>query len=139
MLDVVNGQPRVMGTAKTKPVFIELLGRPENLNRVTMIVSAPKDSPSTIATNADYRYMKEFLRIAAPDWPSGLDWLNVHLQGIAVSKGAQAKTGRYEITLIGGNGLNMAALNIRAIHSTSDIPNSWEYPQFLMPLICWMS
>jgi hypothetical protein len=65
-----------MGTVPGKLMALELMGSPENLTQVTLMVGVPSTNPlappsdaKAVAENA--RYLRALLQRAMPDWREG--------------------------------------------------------------------
>jgi hypothetical protein len=113
-----KGVPRVMGTVPDKLVALALVGPPEDLIEVTLMVGvpstdplAPPNDPKAVAENATY--LRVVLQHAMPDWKDGVKWLNTQLQGSAERVDGGLRKGHRDIVLLAVNHWSMALLSIR--------------------------
>jgi hypothetical protein len=114
-----RGVARVTGSVPGKLIALTLVGPPEDLTEVTLIVGvpsadplAPPAAPKVLAENA--RYLRAVLRQAMPDWPDGVKWLETQLQRPAERLEVGLRQGHREIVLLAVNRLSMVLLSIRA-------------------------
>lgn len=68
----VDGQPRLIGTAQFETAFMELIGPPDDLTQVSVMVGVSDDEDEYML---NLMHMVGFLGIAMPDWAEGNDWL----------------------------------------------------------------
>lgn len=106
----VDGQPQVIGRAPNGLAFVQLIGPEEDLTQATIMVGMPNDDPKALVENSVY--MLGLLKLAAPDWKEGPDWLSNNLVK-AVEEGEVATTnGNLRIRLQAIKELGMAALTV---------------------------
>ncbi len=106
----VDGQPQVIGRAPNGLAFVQLIGPEEDLTQATIMVGIPNDNPQALVENS--AYMLGLLKLAAPDWKEGADWLSSNLVK-AVEEGEVATThGNLRIRLQAIKELGMAALTV---------------------------
>jgi hypothetical protein len=114
-----QGIPRVTGTVPGKLIVLNLVGPPEDLTEITLIVGvpstnplAPPAAPKVLAENK--RYLRAVLQQAMPDWKDGVKRLNTELQRSAERLEVGLRKGHREIVLLAVNHLSMVLLSIRA-------------------------
>jgi hypothetical protein len=113
-----RGVPMLSGTVSGKLIALHLVGSPENLTEVTLIVGvpstdplAPPADPKVLAENA--RYLRAVLEHTVPDWKDAVKWLNTQLQGSAERLEVGLRQGRREIVLLAVNHLSLVLLSLR--------------------------
>jgi hypothetical protein len=114
-----HGVPRVTGTVPGKLMVLNLVGPPEDLTEVTLIIGVPSTDPfappaarEVLAENV--RYLRAVLQQAMPDWKGGgVKWLNTQLQRSAERLEVGLRKGHREIVLLAVNRLSMVLLSIR--------------------------
>jgi hypothetical protein len=113
-----HGVPRVTGSVPGKLITLNLVGPPEDLTEVTLIVGVPRTeplalpaAPEVLAENA--RYLRAVLQQAMPDWKDGVKWLDTQLQRSAERLEVGLRKERREIVLLAVNHLSMVLLSIR--------------------------
>jgi len=87
---MVDGQPRVMGKSANELAIVELIGVPSELTSATIIVGIPNDNPRVREQNA--LFTVAFIKLAAPEWAEGSDWLSEQLRVLANSSTNEATT-----------------------------------------------
>jgi hypothetical protein len=114
-----RGVPSLTGTVPGKLMALELMGPPENLTQVTLMVGVPSTNPlappgdaKAVAENA--RYLHAVLRRAMPDWQEGEVWLTAQLQPRSERHKAGLRKGDREVVLLAVNHWSMVLLSIRA-------------------------
>jgi len=66
----VGGSPRVIGRATNGVVYLEIIGPPENVEKITMMFGVPSDAPSVVRENLAYvsALLDEFAAPGSGDW-----------------------------------------------------------------------
>jgi hypothetical protein len=113
-----RGMPIVSGTVAGRLIALHLVGPPENLTEVTLIVGvpntdplAPPAAPKELAENM--RYLRAMLQQTVPDWRESVNWLQTQLQGSAERLEVGFRQGHREIVLLAVNHLSMVLLSLR--------------------------
>jgi hypothetical protein len=114
-----RGGPSLSGTVPGKLMALTLVGPPENLTEVTLMVGVPSTNPlappsdaTTVAENA--RYLRAVLQRAMPDWQEGMAWLRTQLQRQSDRHQVGVRKGHREVVLLAVNHWSMVLLSIRA-------------------------
>jgi hypothetical protein len=114
-----RGVPSLTGTVPGKLMALELMGPPEDLTQVTLMVGVPSTNPLTppsdakaIAENA--RYLRAVLQRAMPDWQEAVAWLTTQLQPQSERHEVGVRKGHREVVLLAVNHWSMVLLSIRA-------------------------
>jgi hypothetical protein len=114
-----RGVPSLTGTVPGKLMALVLVGPPENLTEVTLMVGVPSTTPleppsdaKTVAENT--RYLRAVLQRAMPDWQEGVAWLTTQLQRQSERHQVGLRKGHREVVLLAVNHWNMGLLSIRA-------------------------
>jgi hypothetical protein len=110
------GVPRITGTVPGKLIVLNLVGPPEDLSEVTLVVGVPSTDPlarpaEVLAENA--KYLRAVLQQVMPDWKDGVKWLNTQLQRSGERLDVRLRRGHREIALLAVNHLTMVLLSIR--------------------------
>jgi hypothetical protein len=122
---IIFGEPQerrgvspITGTVPDKLVALDLVGPPEALTQVTLMVGvastdplAPPADPRALADNA--RYLRPVLQRIMPDWKDGGAWLNTEWQHRAERYEVKLKRGARDIVLVTVNHGTMVLLDIR--------------------------
>jgi hypothetical protein len=113
-----RGVPSLIGTVPGKLIALDLVGPPEDLTAVTLMVGvpstdplAPPAAPKVLAENA--RYLRAVLQRAMPDWQEGVAWLTKQLQRRSERHEWGIRKGRREVVLLAVNHWSMVLLSIR--------------------------
>jgi hypothetical protein len=113
-----RGVPRVTGTVSGKLVALDLVGPPEELAQVTLIVGVPSNDPlapprlpKVLTENG--RYLRTVLEQAMPDWKEGGAWLKKQLQRPGERQAAGVRKGNRDVVVLAVNHGNMVLLSIR--------------------------
>ena len=69
----VDGRERILGTAKDRLAYMELIGPPENVYKATVMVIVPEDHIHMLNTN--HTTLAEFLRRAVPSYKYTTSWV----------------------------------------------------------------
>jgi hypothetical protein len=111
--------PSLTGTVPGKLMALELMGPPENLTQVTLMVGVPSTNPlappsdaKVVAENA--KYLRAVLQRAMPDWQEGEVWLTTQLQTRSERHEVGVRRGHREVVLLAVNHWSMVLLSIRA-------------------------
>jgi hypothetical protein len=114
-----RGVPSLTGAVPGKLMALELMGPPENLTQVTLMVGVPSTNPlappsdaKTVAENA--RYLRAVLQRAMPNWQEGVAWLTTQLQAQSERHEVGLRKGHCEVVLLAVNHWSMVLLSIRA-------------------------
>jgi hypothetical protein len=114
-----RGGPSLTGSVPGKLMALVLVGPPENLTEVTLMVGVPSTNPlappsdaATVAENA--RYLRAVLQRAMPDWQEGGAWLTTQLQRQSARHEVGLRKGPREVVLLAVNHWSMVLLSIRA-------------------------
>jgi hypothetical protein len=114
-----RGVPLVSGTVPGKLIALILVGPPEDLTEVTLMLGvpstdplAPPAAPAVLAENV--RYLRSTLQHALPDWKEGLKWLNTQLQSSDERVEVGIRQRHREIVLLAVNHWSVVLLSIRA-------------------------
>jgi hypothetical protein len=114
-----RGVPSLTGTVPGKLMALVLVGPPDNLTEVTLMVGVPSTNPlappndaKTVAENA--RYLRAVLQRAMPDWQEGVAWLTTQLQRQSERHEVGLRKGHREVLLLAVNHWSMVLLSIRA-------------------------
>jgi hypothetical protein len=113
-----GGAPNLTGAVPGKLVSLDLVGPPEDLTQVTLMVGvpstnplAPPRAPEVLAENV--RYLRAVLKQAMPDWQGGDTWLTKQLQRSGERQEVGVRKGHREVVLLAVNRGSMVLLNIR--------------------------
>jgi hypothetical protein len=111
-------EPRVTGTVSGKLVALDLVGPPEDLTQVTLMVGMPSTDPLAPARNPavlseNRRYLRTVLRETMPDWKEGDAWLTKLLQRPGSRQEIGIRKGQREVVLLSVNQGSMVLLNVR--------------------------
>jgi hypothetical protein len=113
-----GGAPNVTGTVPGRLVALDLVGPPEDLTQVTLMVGvpstdplAPPRAPEVLTENV--QYLRAVLRQAMPDWQEGIAWLTKQLQHPGERQEVGVRKGHREVVLLAVNQGSMILLNIR--------------------------
>ena len=113
-----QGVPRVTGTVSGKLVALDLVGPPEELTQVTLMVGVPSTDPlapprlpKVLAENG--LYLRAVLEKAMPDWKEGGAWLKKQLQRPGERQAVGVRKGAREVVLLAVNHGSMVLLSIR--------------------------
>jgi hypothetical protein len=116
--DARQGLSHATGTVPGKLVVLDLVGPPDDLTAITLIVGVPstdplaRPAPQALAENL--RYLRAVLQRAMPDWKDGVKWLDAQVQRPAERLEAGLRKGHREVVLLAANHLSMILLSIRA-------------------------
>jgi hypothetical protein len=110
--------PRVTGAISGKLIALELVGPPEDLTQVTLMVGmpstdpfAPPRLPEVFTENA--RYLRAVLQRSMQDWQEGTAWLTKQLQRPGERQEVGVRKGHREVVLLAVNQGSMVLLSIR--------------------------
>jgi hypothetical protein len=119
-----RGVPSLTGTVPGKLMALVLVGPPEDLTEVTLMVGVPSSNPlappsdaTAVAENA--RYLRAVLQRAMPDWQEGMAWLTTQLQRPSERHQVGLRRGHREVVLLAVNHWSMVLLSIRAASPAS--------------------
>lgn len=106
----VRGLPRTHGDPGNDEVALEFIGPSEALQHVAVMVAMPDDDERMVRRS--YQHMFNLLRVAAPDWAEGPNWINASVPRIR-RDGNQIETftGRVRASLVGGGPLPVLVLS----------------------------
>jgi hypothetical protein len=102
-----------------KLVALDLVGPPEELTQVTLIVGVPSTDPLApprlpkVLTENE-RYLRAVLEQTLPDWREGGAWLKKKLQHKGEQQRVGVRKGSREVVLLAVNHGSMVLLSIRA-------------------------
>lgn len=80
----VQGEPRVTGKSPNGLASIELIGQPEDLSEIGMMLGIVNDNQQATMLNA--LYALGLMKLIAPEWDGAGEWLNQGLQKIAAGQ-----------------------------------------------------
>jgi hypothetical protein len=99
-------------------IALDLVGPPEDLTQVTLMVGvpstdplAPPQAPELLTENV--RYLRAVLQQAMPDWREGGAWLIKQLQRPGERQEVGVRKGHREVVLLAVNRGSMVLLSIR--------------------------
>jgi hypothetical protein len=118
-----GGVPYVTGTVPGKLVALDLVGSPEDLTQVTLMVGVPSTDPrapprlpKVLTENA--QYLRAVLQRSMPDWQEGSTWLQKQLQRPGERREVGVRKGHREVVLLAVNDGSMVLLSIRVSQQT---------------------
>lgn len=105
--------PRVIGRAPNRLANLELIGTPDALHEVSILLGMPKDHPDLVAQNAVY--MLSLVRAIMPDWPQATEWVNENIERAMTDRQASIVWKNKKITLLGIPDVGALAVSIESI------------------------
>lgn len=85
-----DGRERMLGTSTNKVVTIEIIGPASNVTEASVLAPASSDETTNTLT---ILHMAQILKVGAPEWEGGLDWLTTSITELGQERRAGTEEG----------------------------------------------
>ena len=120
-----DGQTSVSGLHREGRAQLEIIGPPEEVTKVTLLVANSKDRQDLVLLSA--AMLAGLVVIIAPDWEEGLDWVKESLAKAAESKQI-TRYGNMQVSVTFLEGLGIHALTFTGVKPEVVEPEVVEKP-----------
>lgn len=106
----VDGQPQVIGTSPNGSAILQIIGPPEDVQEVSILVVIPKDRQDVVIEDAVL--LVGLAKVAAPDWDEGPQWVANHIKDAIREGDVTTSHGKLKMTLQTVKELGMIGLTV---------------------------
>lgn len=107
----VDGKPRIMGLSPDQLAILELIGEPEALDHVNLMVTVPADRPDLAMLNLVY--LLGVVKTVLPDWQEGPDWVTEAVEQLPTKSEVKTVYGHATVELTSIKELGLICLSIK--------------------------
>lgn len=94
---LADGRSRVVGRSSDGRTVLELVGPPEGVSAISLMVALPEKDALVRLRNVNA--VSKVIEIALSDWAGGADWVSANIDAAFTGRGVTNQSGRKSITM----------------------------------------